>query len=282
MGFGEGSISAADGNLETLSKLDQIISNSPDIIVPIQRDDDGCSDGRTTIEVYDKNGTYTGSLNRPKVFGGAATMTAAISVGLGTAQGQSLQDVFKNAVKTLQQAGLNFGAHTDEVASGPNCGCGAIDKALETVTMAIKYETQIRGAITVLGFDTNGIDEVLDNFQRFADNKSSQLDQYSGSKTLEGILSAGKLIKKSGGIHKERRILINTVRGYTVNKNLVRQATNGEAQVFTLDAWRLDDIAAGVASDSSGQHKALLSELVYTFGTSAVLTRGNLPVYQIS
>ena len=77
----------------------------------------------------------------------------------------------------------------------------------------------------------------------------------------------------------ESRIVLNTVRGFTVDQSFVRSYTNNKAQVFAVDTWRLEDIANSLyEGDEQAQHKALHSELVYTLGVAAVLTDGKLPV----
>lgn len=277
LGFGEGSISSQT-DPEVLAALDQVIHDSPDIIVPIEVRDDGCSDGREAVEIFDKSRRYKRSLARPKVFGGALVMASAIDIGLGRAEGKCLQDLFEDSALELDKAGLDYGAHTDELAHGPHCGCGAIDKAPEALAAATKYEKEIREAIAMLGIDTEGLDAVYANYYRYLASQQFSKVEYSGRNVIKRVLSAGKVIKKLGGQHRERRIVLNTVYDYTVNQALPRKATRGKGQVFALDTWRLEDIARGVTSDSTQQNMALLSELVYTFGTSAVLTSGDLPV----
>ena len=58
--------------------------------------------------------------------------------------------------------------------------------------------------------------------------------------------------------------------------------TEDQAQIFGVDVWRMKDIADKLHSGQPDrQHKALLSELVYTLGEAAVLTKGDVPVYMI-
>ena len=105
---------------------------------------------------------------------------------------------------------------------------------------------------------------------------------YSGRKVIDRIVGTGKVIKKLGGDHRERRIILNTVRGYTVNQQLIRKGTDGRAQAFAVDIPRLEDIATKLfPDDAEGSSQAYLSELIYTLSTAAVLTKGDLPVYMI-
>ncbi len=282
LAFGEGNITSSVENPQILNDMDETIRNSSDILVQIEIDDDGCGDGREVVRVYDLNSEYKRSLNRAKVFGGAVAMTAAILIGLGKAHDKSLQGVYIDSVNTLVRNGINFGAHTDEHAHGNNCGCGAIDRSPEALVAILKYEERIRGVISELGVNLNGLDQVFINFRDFVRNEMAQPQKFSGGEVIDHILSVGKVVKKLGGEHQERRIILNQVRRNTINQKLIRDVTHGRGQVFGIDEWRLEDIASSLFPEQDKlQNQALISELVYTLGIAAVLTKGDLPVYMI-
>jgi hypothetical protein len=246
-------------------------------------DDDGCGDGRGVSRVFTREEVYKRSLNRPKVFGGAATMTMAIRVGLGLGEGKNLNLVLNEATDELNVKGVDFGAHTDEHARGNNCGCGAIDRAPEIIEAAKKYKEQIAGVIDLLGLSNVGLPEVDENIASWVRNLADY-NEYSGSAAMDGILhSANKpVIKQLNGEHKEIAIVLNHIAGRTINQQAVRSATDDEAQVFGVDVWRMNEIAMQLfPGDSETQHKAILSMVTYTLATAAVLTKGNLPVYVI-
>lgn len=286
--FGYGNISGHDDDPYILDLVDSAITQSSEILTEVDKDDeghilddDGCSDGRETILVYQLDKVYKRSLNRAKVFGGSVAMAAASMIGVGRVHDKSLNEVFETAVSTLNEKKLNFGGHTDEHAHGDNCGCGAIDRAPDALFAALKYEEPIRDVINALGISSNGIDEVFANFRGYVGAWPEQED-YKPLNVMDRIFRAGKVVKRLGGPHRERRILLNQVRGYTVNQKLIRDVTQGRAQAFAVDTWRLEDIAANLYNDQPDlQHQALLSELVYTLAVAAVLTKGDLPVYMI-
>ena len=282
LNFGWGSISGKEADQLTLALLDETItSNNPDFLVQVDSDDDGCSDGRPAIETYIKGEPVDHNSNRAKVFGGAVAMTTATRIGLGLAHGQELPKVFEVSINDLRQKGIQFGAHTADHTPLGASGCGAIDFAPEAGTAVIKLEPRIREAILSLtGDDTgSGLDVVQYNFRKYFGDAAAQAAPYSGRQVMDRIEEAGPVIKKLGGEHRERRIVINFVRGYTVNQNLIRMVTNDKAQVFAVDGWRLHDIAKGLyPDDPDKQQQAELSQLVYTLGTSAVLTKGDLPI----
>lgn len=285
--FGHGAISGLAAKHQVLAAVDQAIQHDPGLLVPISLgddgqplSDDGCGDGRPVLTVFSLDHEYRRSLNRPKVFGGAATMAAASAIGLGDAGQAPLNDVFEAVITDLDRRGIDFGAHTDESMHGDNCGCGAIDKAPQILFAALKYEIPIRGAVTLLSDDVVGLNEVYANFRRYV-SRLADHPNYSGRQVLETILhnDRTRVVKQLGGAHKECRIVLNTVRGYTINQQLIRDVSGGEAQVFGVDVWRMQDIAQNLyPNQPNRQHKAFLSELIYTVATAAVLTKGDLPV----
>ncbi len=282
--FGEGKISGQDADPETLRIVDETIHSDPEIIVPVdeedgrQIDDDGCGDGRETGLVFRGLTLLKRSLRRPKVFGGALMMAAAARIGSGRAADAPLQSVVEQSMGYLNETGVNFGAHTDDHAEGANCGCGAIDRAPEIVRAIVKYEQPIRGTVKALGVDDSEIEAVYQNFKDYEAVMPAD-EPYSGRTVMNGITRLGKIVKQLRGGHNERRIVINAVRGFTVNQELIRQKTAGKAQVFAVDSWRLQDIADKMYDGRPvEQQRALLSGLLYTIGTAAVLTKGDLPI----
>ncbi len=280
LAFGEGSISAANIDFASQMLMETTIdSDSPEILVAVEADDDGCSDGRLAIVIRTKEQTFKRSLHRAKVFGGAVTMTTAARIGLGLSDGMALEAVFSESINDLVEHGVNFGAHTAEHAHGPDCGCGAIDRAPEALQAVIKKEDEIRGALALLGQDSPNIETVFDNFRSYYRETMSKAEPYEGRTVMKNIIESNAVIKDLGGEHLEGRIVLNKVRGYTVNQNLIRLVTGDRAQVFAIDVWRLEDICKKLYPDQPDeQQKAFLSQLVYTLATSAVLTKGDLPI----
>jgi hypothetical protein len=170
--FGHGTISG-ESNAATLAQLDDTLTKNPQILIPIDLDDngdiiddDGCGDGRGVLTVFSGSKRFRRSLNRAKVFGGSVTMATATRIGLGLADVTNLNAAFDETVDVLIDENIDFGAHTDEHAQGSNsnCGCGAIDKAPQILLAIAKYEIPIRGTISLLGIDMSDIDEVYRNF----------------------------------------------------------------------------------------------------------------------
>lgn len=289
--FGHGKISGVAAKREVLATVDEAIKHDERLLVPIgkddeghQLDDDGCGDGRRVLTVFTYDTRFKRNLNRSKVFGGAATMTMSTLIGLGHAERENLNNMFNKAIAKLDQLDIGFGAHTDETMHGSSCGCGAIDKAPQILLAILKYEIPIRGVVTILSDDYTGLDEVYKNFRRYVSELADQTD-YSGMQVIEAILNNphSPVVKQLGGVHRECRIVLNKVRGHTVNQKLIRDLTDNEAQVFAVDVWRMKDLAKKLYEDNpSAQKKAFIAELIYTVATAAVLTKGDLPVDLVS
>lgn len=290
LGYGEGPVSTTertDVTPDLVASMEAVIS-SEKILVDVDRDkngepidDDGCGDGRGVKEIWEGFKRRFKSLNRAKVFGAGVAMSAADEIGSGRATGSSLNDTFLGAIGKLKAAGLNFGGHTDDHAHGTNCGCGAIDKAPQTVANVIKYEDKIRGSISALGADATGLDEIFGNYKAFHE-ASPEYDDFSGVEIMEAIRGEGKVTKRLEGPHKEWFIVLNTIPGKTINQDAIREASEGKLQVFGVDVWRLQEIAEKLhPEDPEAQHEAFLSKLVYTLSVAATLTKGDLPVYVV-
>lgn len=308
LGLGFGVISrrhreAQAGN-EGLERVTDYTVHNPRVLVTIDADaagniltDDGCGDGRPVSRRADavftrvdgKPKQFSHSLHRAKVFGGGATMAVAMRIGLGEARGETLESIFKSAMEACEAHGVNYGAHTDTRAKDGNCGCGAIDNAPAILQVIKNNQTYIVNTIKALGVDTHGlhvtkvdgkeVPGVLDHFVAAAEVDNGT---YVGSAIVRGILGNGKVIKELAGDNRATRIILNFVEGHTVDQDFVRKQTAGRAQAFAVDAWRLAELASALYKDAEQERRALLSELVYTLATAAVLTDGTLPVYAVT
>lgn len=293
LGFGEGSISYNDRKSELgselLAKIDALVQ-SPEILTAVSRDrdgnmidDDGCGDGRSVYRIFEGSELRAKSLDRPKVFGGGATMATATLIGLGKAEGKTLRSAFSDGIALLRDKMIGFGAHTDTHAehSETNCGCGAIDKAPIIVANALTFKDNIRASIEALGIDTTGLDDVEAAYEAFA---ASNIGDYAGADVIGEIIENGKIVKELDDDHKEMVVILNTVENHTVDQEKIRAATGAKAQAFAVDVWRVKQLADRMYAHQPEdvRHKAFLSELVYTLATAGTLTKGDLPVYVIS
>lgn len=290
IGYGEGDISGQNSDPEDLAAADEAIE-SQGILVAIDVDDetgehvvdDGCGDGRRVGLVERWGTTLKRSLNRYKVFGGGLVMGVAAKVGLGQTKGETLTETFNDSIEELTEKGIDFGAHTGHVTNETDSGCGAIDKSPKILENTVLYAEPIRDTISTLGIS---YDELDDDFEEIIANNAEMVEAnrdkaYSGSKVMQLIRKAGKVIKDLNDQHLERRIVINTLPGYTVNQAIVRDVTGGRVQIFATDLPRLQEIAEKMYDDPVDQRKAFLAQVIYTLGVAATLTKGDLAVYVV-
>lgn len=295
LGFGHGNIGvtprleAADDALDetTLARVDVVIESS-EILTPVDRDDngkqiedDGCGDGRGVGKVMEGDKERKRSLNRPKVFGGGATMDVAGKIANG--HQDSLQELFKKSINDLDIRNVPFGAHTDDHAHGANCGCGAIDKAPQIIANAIQFKDEIMASVqAVTGLNSSEnlrLQEAFHNFELYAAQHTD--DEYTGAAVMEKIVDSGKIVKQLVGPHLETRIVINTVPDYTVNQKLVREVSEDKAQVFAVDEWRLQQLSDKMNDADADKERAYYGMLIYTLATAGTLTVGDLGVYAV-
>lgn len=290
LGYGNAAstISTDQDTAELLERVDRLV-HSAQLLVPVsiddetgkQLEDDGCGDGRISKTVFAEQGdslrTFKRSLNRPKVFGGGATMAVSMLIGVNEAEGDTAQEVFTHAIGKMRERHVNFGAHTDEHADSAHCGCGAIDKFPAILAASVTYRDKIVESIGALQISTTGLDTVLDTFSHYAEKHGNE--SYNGHLVSDTIVHEGKVVKELAGEHHEKAIILNTVTGYTVDQAFVHSQTDGQADVFAVDVWRMQQLADKLYDTEDQRSTAFLSELVYTLATAAVLTKGNLPVY---
>ncbi|HYF97117.1 MAG TPA: hypothetical protein VD947_03720 [Patescibacteria group bacterium] len=296
LGFGEGSISVV-ARLEDpedpltpqiMGKVDEILTGKK-ALVPKETDDDGCPDGRGVGRILKGLTFINESFHRAKVFGGGLTMGVSARIGLGQAK-TGLKKLFKSESKELRNAGLDYGAHTAAGAPDNKSGCGAIDESPVIVGNVPNYREDIKatvGGLSVIleendvNTDEIYVDEVIDNYEGYKENYIVD-ENYAGKEVMEEVvLEDEKVVKELEGPHLEVAIAINTVKDMTVDQELIRSETDGIAQVFVVDLWRIVEIADKRYKDPQERSKAVISMLAYSLSTAATLTDGTLPVYLI-
>lgn len=279
----------ADVSAEEINTAENFIT-SQEVVVPVDTDkdgqmldDDGCCDGRgwkrIIVKVNDVVHEKARSLFRPKTFGGSATNTTAGLIATGRAAGATLRETFTKAIGTLEDRRIGFGAHTDDHAHGPNCGCGAIDKAPQIIDNVITYENEIRGVMDMLGIEQRHADRTFDEFKGF--QPTMDAESYKGADVADEVIEEGKVVKELEGKHLEMYVLLNEVYGTTVDQEKIRDLSQGKIQVFGLDVWRLRELSGRAFDEPEDQAVAFAGMIAYSLGVSATLTAGDLPVYSI-
>ncbi|MCA9334235.1 hypothetical protein KC963_04255 [Candidatus Saccharibacteria bacterium] len=279
--FGHGTISSEQAHPELKQQVKDTVHQDPAILVAVDAHDDGCGDGRGVKRVYNSEREFSQSLHRSKILGGGMTMATAARIANGETWGKDLNEDFAHSADVLTAKGVDFGAHTDELASGEQSGCGAIDKAPEVILAAVRYKDEISSVVTALGLDQETVQEAYENFENYA-SKIPEQPGFSGKQAVDKVLASKKVVKELKEDHRELRIVLNKVRAYTVDQGLIRERTDEAAQVFAVDVWRLEDIVADLYDEETQKSKtAFAGTLIYTLATTGVLTSGDLPVDMI-
>lgn len=312
LGFGEGAIST-EARIEKngLNRADllvarEIIRTDADVFTEVDADaqDDGCGDGRGVVRIYRRNENnqevlFGKSRRRAKIFGGglAASSSMFRAVAGPVYHGETVLGDRQFTAQKLKALGIEHGAHTDNHASGENCGCGAIDKYPQITANAIKFKGQIKDTLRALygtSFDANeeAIDGVFDTYTALVDDER-YFSNASGRQTMDLIESEGAIIKELGDEHLEGVVVLNDNEGTTFDQRMfdekLRAAGIGaEIQVFVVDVWRgrmyADAVAKiavenDMASDYEQARKVAYADfMIRTLAVAGTLTGGDLPV----
>lgn len=270
---------------------------------PIAKDD-GCGDGREAKVIYEvRDGqriAHTQSLLRAKIFGGGlvvfGSMMRSSVWGADIADATVLGDREK-AASLLKQHKVKHGGHTDNHASGDNCGCGAIDKYPDITTNALAFRSDIEQVLKlVFGEDYSlyekAIEEVFAVYAGIVHDQYRYFADAAGVKTRELLEQSGAIIKELADDHMEDFVVINDVVGETFHQRefdtiLRERGVPTTAQAFVVDMWRGRMYAQLVASEAAklGQNKdtafkkAMVDFLVRTLATAGTVTSGDQPVF---
>lgn len=318
LGFGEGGISVKtqieEGILtaEVPCHIHDLLTTDPNAFKEVEEDDDGCGDGRPWHKVIqmvpDGNGgkkieLYNKSRLRAKVFGGGLVVAASMWRAIKGAP-EEHQTVGKDRqfiAEGLTAHSISHGAHSDDHASGDNCGCGAIDNYPKITANALKYRSEITSTLQALygkEFEANreAIERVFGTYQALTGSEAYFADA-SGKKSMEQILDSGAVVKELAGRHIEETIVINEVKGTTLDQQYFTLTVKNASvekprivQAFSVDVWRGQEIADVVTNiameEDPGRDAEEVRKLAYadflirTLAVAGTLTAGDLPVYR--
>lgn len=319
LGFGEGGISVTEQirkgiiTPEVPKHIHNLLLNDPNAFKSVEAPDDGCGDGRPWSKIIqlvaDENNEkkirlYKSSLLRAKVFGGGLVVASSMwrTINGVPADGETVLSDRAFMADELAKRNISHGAHSDDHAEGGNCGCGAIDKYPIISANAVKYRNEITGALRLLyghSFDENAsaIETAFATYESLA-NKPSYFLGANGKNSMEQILESGAVVKELHGHHVEETIVINDVRGTTLDQRYFTETVKNACsegqkpqtiQAFSVDIWRGKEIARVVAdiahtqdpsADIDDLYKLAYADfLIRTLAVSGTLTAGDLPIY---
>ena len=318
LGYGEGGISVKrqieEGILteEAPQHIYDLLMNDPEAFKRVEELDDGCGDGRPWHKVIqmipDGNGgkkieLYNKSRLRAKVFGGGLVVASSMwrTIHGAPEADQTLGEDRAFMASELEARDFSHGAHSDDHATGENCGCGAIDNYPKITANALKYRQEITSSLEALyggDFEANkeAIQAVFNTYESLVEAENFFSDA-SGKKSMEQILDSGAVVKELSGRHIEETIVVNEVEGTTLDQQYFTQTVKNASvhkprvvQAFSVDVWRGKQIAEMVTAiaidkdpsrDAEEINKLAYADfLVRTLAVAATLTAGDLPVYR--
>lgn len=293
MGYGNPDANISyDKQIESGELLPEVVARSKELIHngecmrPVTDDDDGCIDGRPTVEVLyvTENGEfYTKMISNPgehvreTVAGGGYVTGYAMLRGIGI-QGNSIDDDFGRIGEIMTEGGVHCGAHTGAHShEDKSTDCGANDKIRDIIENGVAYRINIGKDVKALleagsiSYDDKVFSRVIDRWSNsLTDN--SYFENSNGAtrftKIQESIRNAqakdgtaGKSVSVSkhlAGDHKEDFILVNYVEGYHFSQPAFAEKlaesfpdipAEKRAQIFTVDVPRIVKLAKAISSN---------------------------------
>lgn len=204
-----------------------------------------CVDGRG-VAGFDGSDPSSYELG-PQVQGGTPDIAVARRLRKGMEPGANLLQDIDEAVEATS-SDFAPGGHTDDKAPEGDYGCGAV----KTQENKLEYYAQtellakMAGVVGVVyqadgkQFDT----AVFSNLPKNASKLIEVKDEYYKDKPecvdfLTKFSSKAKQIVS--GKHNEVAVMLNFVRGTTLNSSKLNESTGGEVQAFGLDVWYIID-----------------------------------------
>jgi hypothetical protein len=296
------------------AKVDKVLkpANLKKYIVPVDpKAPTRCVDGRLTAGWEDFNEEERKYLG-PKVAGGTAH--AALAHRIVDTEKLKKDLIFEHDIKKVveryKEIGIGFGGHVDNNQKGWNTGCGAVDninKILERVQLPEPQE-QLRGlAKLILGntYEHHMVNEVVGRMLYLDALKPSYMPkegrvvtgEFLYKKTVVDLLrkEAGSkdAVPQLCGAHGEVAVVLNFVKGTTVDTDRFSFDNKNEIQVFGLDIWEIYEEAARLfpynmhdfplvqQSEIFERVEHIITRTLLGIATLMVLTDGSLKVVTV-
>lgn len=273
-----------------------------------------CIDGRMTLgwEKFDeKQRTSLG----PKIAGGTphAALASRIVDSTDITDNLRFEDDIKHVVERYSDIGIGFGGHADTHAKGWNTGCGAVDNINLILEKLQRPEPQeeLRGLAQIILGDAYDapyiVNEVIGRMLFLDALKPSYMPkenndptgQFLYKKTVVDLLrkeakSEGEVVPQLAGDHGEVALVLNSVKGTTLDTDRFNFDNGGEIQLFGWDLWEMYEEAMrlypySMHTKPHDQKQAINKRLKHIttrtllgISTAMVLTDGSLKVITVT
>jgi len=258
MGYGKGKISYENYissevfDPEVEERFFEIIRDF-EAFIEVQESDDGCIDGRWTVELYvNTDGEFelviadNSNHERPKVAGGGYVTGLAMRLG-AIGRGSSIDEDLVTTAEAFAENDIYCGAHSaghthvDENGVEVGTGCGANDEFPVILHNGVAYKDDIKKSMgDLLGavdmeFDKDLFDEVIANWEAVLADESYfagstgalRLQKILNLQAEKSIEAGGRkpvaVTKKLEGAHKEIAIVVNFADKMTLSQGVLAQ-----------------------------------------------------------
>lgn len=272
-----------------------------------------CIDGRIT-KGWDKFDQLKKISLGPKVPGGTAhaALTHRIVNVANMKKDLRFEKDIEEVVRIYKKLGAAFGGHVDSHHTGWNTGCGAVDNInliLHTVQRPEPHEQMRLMIKLIMGESYDGLGLTSDVFGRmlFLDGlKPSYMPKEGGvpegeflyKKTIVGLLrrdaaSNAEPVPELDGSHNEVAIVLNYVKGTTIDNDRFSHDNHNDIQVFGWDIWETFEEAMRLYPYSMSKPfkeqkaairlrmKHVTCRILLGIATTMVLTDGSLRVITV-
>lgn len=220
-----------------------------------------CIDGRI-LAGWDQEENLQHRPLAPKVAGGTVHAALAHRV-VDTEHMQAnllLEEDIRTVIAQFKEIGIGFGGHIDDHQSGSNTGCGAVDNInliLDRLQRA-EHQEQLRGlANLILGDAYDGlyiVNEVIGRMLYLDALKPTYMPREGGDPTGEfhykkTVVSTIRQeadkdksmdsVPSLTGPHNEIALVLNFVRGTTVDTDRFSHDNHNQLQLFAWDVWHM-------------------------------------------
>lgn len=236
-----------------------------------------CIDGRSA-KILDKSSNLG-----PQVASGGPGFASAWHCATAK-PGDNVQDDFLAFSSAHKNSGDQFklGGHTDDHASPPFCGCGAIDKMpeiLDRMTDEASRAALEKNVQAILGklYSPTIFQECLAALTSIdSDNYFKSRGYRRGLLQIVRKISGQKAVETMIGAHREAAVVINTAKNSTLDKEVLVAGTKD--QTFNYDVWYTLQLANKLFKNKNAQLRFITANVAYNVATAMVLTNGSLQV----
>lgn len=256
----------AEGSIEPKSyqfeRLDEFMERIMDGEFHVSTEDSivyGCIDGRP------------GATVKPNSAGGSESLMVADDLINKQFAGndKSTRAAYANIIGFLKKNGKPVGGHDDDYAEGDKSGCGANDRLADIYGILVRKSDTIRSFCERYGITVD--DETHAIILKNAGARQSFSDGSELKAELD-LITRGEYDRVYGS-HNEVAVVLNTVSGTTLDRDLVYKEFGEELQAFNVDVWAFQESVNIISTTPNSREvqQKVVAMAYYNFATALTL-----------